>query len=612
MKKFKRVLSALAIVFATALFCCGIVASADTNNAEQEQFSVQVEEQDGKKSVTETYDYDFSGENEESNTAHDYVDNYSDNLQYDNGFKAHIKEAISIVRKSISEYATFWALVPPLLAILLALITKEVYSSLFLGILAGGIIFSFGSENMFETTIVHVFQDGFINTVADSYNIGIIIFLVLLGALVAMINKTGGSAAFGRWATKHIKTRVGAQLATIALGVLIFVDDYFNCLTVGSVMRPVTDNKKISRAKLSYLIDATAAPICIIAPISSWAAAVAGFAKGAGSESGMSLFIQAIPFNFYALLTIVMMIFLAVSKFDYGPMKKHEENAKKGDIFTTGNIMADKLEENANQKGKVCDLIIPVLVLIFACVAGMIYSGGFFSTDSDYYLDFVGSFSQSDASVGLVLGAFATIIFSVIYFLCRRVISFKNCMDAIPEGFKAMVPAILILVCAWTLKTMTDSLGAKIYISQLIEGSAGTFQNFLPAIIFLIAVGLSFATGTSWGTFGILIPIVLSVFSGASGTITIIAVSACMAGAVCGDHCSPISDTTIMASAGAQCDHINHVSTQLPYALTVAAISFVGYIIAGFIQNAWIVLPLMVVITIATLFVIKAISSKKA
>ena len=527
-----------------------------------------------------------------------------------NCFEENIKTALTTVRSTIKQYATFWALIPPIIAILLALITKEVYSSLFIGILAGGIIYS---NFNFETTVVHVFKEGFIDTVADAYNIGIIIFLVLLGALVAMMNKTGGSAAFGRWAAKHINSRIGAQLATTALGVLIFVDDYFNCLTVGSVMRPVTDKKNISREKLAYLIDATAAPVCIIAPISSWAAAVAGFAKGAGAESGMSLFIQAIPYNFYALLTIVMMIFIAVAKFDYGPMKKYETAAKKGEAL--GKLEELSNEANAkvkeNEKGKVIDLLIPVVFLIIACVIGMIYSGGFFTAGEDCYHDFIGSFSNSDASVGLVFGSFITIIFAIIYFMCRRVISFKDCMEAIPEGFNAMTPAILILVCAWTLKTMTDSLGAKIFISQLIEGSASGFKMLLPAIIFLIAVGLSFATGTSWGTFGILIPIVLSVFSGTDGAITIIAVSACMAGAVCGDHCSPISDTTIMASAGAQCNHINHVSTQLPYALTVAGVSFISYIIAGFVQSAWIALPIAIVLMICTLFVLKLVLGKK-
>ena len=609
MKKFKRI---VALVFALmSILSIGVFATesdvqpinepvAVAESAQGTQFEVDV---DG-----EVVKYDFYQEDaEDAQTASDYIDSYADNLANDSGFETHVKQAIAKVRETIKAYASFWSLVPPIIAILLALITKEVYSSLFIGILAGGVIYS-GFN--FETTVVHVFKEGFIDTVADSYNIGIIIFLVLLGALVSMMNKTGGSAAFGRWATKHIKTRLGAQLATIALGVLIFIDDYFNCLTVGSVMRPVTDKQNISRAKLAYLIDATAAPICIIAPISSWAAAVAGFAKGAGAESGMSLFIQAIPFNFYALLTIVMMVFISVSKFDYGPMKKVEANAIGGNIFTAGEEYANEKEE-VNEKGKLWDLVIPVIMLIVCCVIGMIYSGGFFTEGEDGYRNFITSFSNSDASVGLVYGSFVAIILSVIYFLCRRVISFKNCMEAIPEGFKAMVPAILILVCAWTLKSMTDSLGAKVFISQLIEGSAGGFKLFLPAIIFLIAVGLSFATGTSWGTFGILIPIVLSVFSGSSGNITIIAVSACMAGAVCGDHCSPISDTTIMASAGAQCNHINHVSTQLPYALTVAGVSFVSYILAGFIQNAWIVLPISIVLMIATLSVVKLCTSKK-
>ena len=559
-----------------------------------------------------TYDLSLESEDEETGNlgAAEYVDSYADNVQSDSNFKKNIETALGTIRQSIKQYATFWALLPPIIAIVLALITKEVYSSLFIGILTGGLIYS---NFNFETTVVHVFKDGFIDTVADSYNIGIIIFLVLLGALVAMMNKTGGSAAFGRWTAKHIKTRTGAQLATIALGVLIFVDDYFNCLTVGSVMRPVTDAKKISREKLSYLIDATAAPVCIIAPISSWAAAVAGFAKGAGAESGMSLFVQAIPYNFYALLTIVMMIFLAFSKFDYGPMAKFERAAKESDSVAKLEKLTEKAEEKANEKGKVIDLIIPVVFLIIACVIGMIYSGGFFTDGEDGYKNFITAFSNSDASVGLVFGSFITIIFAVIYFICRRVISFKDCMGAIPEGFNAMTPAILILVCAWTLKTMTDSLGAKIFISDIIQGQAAGLQMMLPAIIFLIAVGLSFSTGTSWGTFGILIPIVLSVFSAADGQITIIAVSACMAGAVCGDHCSPISDTTIMASAGGQCDHVNHVSTQLPYALTVAGVSFVTYIIAGFVETAAIALPVGIVLMIATLFVLKvALGKKKA
>ncbi len=541
----------------------------------------------------------------DSESAQEYVDNYADNLGADPDFNANLNEALNTVRGDVPQYATFWSLLPPVLAIVLALITKEVYSSLFLGILAGGLIYS---NFDLETTMTHVFSDGFVSSVADSYNAGILLFLVLLGALVAMMNKAGGSAAFGRWTTKHIKSRLGAQLATIALGVLIFIDDYFNCLTVGSVMRPVTDKHNISRAKLAYLIDATAAPVCIIAPISSWAAAVAGFAAGAGADSGMSLFVSAIPFNFYALLTIAAMILFAVFKFDFGPMKKHEDNAKNGDIYTTGmEEISDEMNKNANPKGRVLDLILPVVVLIIACVFGMIYSGGFFEGE-----DFITAFSNSDASVGLVYGSFIALILAVIYFLARRVLTFKQIMDCFPEGFKAMVPAIMILVCAWTLNSMTGSLGAKVFIAQLIEGSAGALQAFLPAIIFLIAVGLSFSTGTSWGTFGILIPIVLSVFGATDGTLTIVAVSACMAGAVCGDHCSPISDTTIMASAGAQCNHINHVSTQLPYALMVAVVSFVCYLIAGFIPNAWIVLPIGLALLAVTMFGIKVITNKKA
>ena len=567
-----------------------VAAESDT------QFTVVYDESDPEEGYT---DYDLT----DGDSALAYVESYADNLEADANFKAHIDTAIAKVRESIPTYATFAALLAPIIAIVLALITKEVYSSLVIGIIVGGAIYAGGN---FEGTLVHVVSDGFVANIADSYNMGILLFLVLLGALVSMMNKAGGSAAFGRWATKHIKSRIGAQLATIALGVLIFIDDYFNCLTVGSVMRPVTDSHKISRAKLSYLIDATAAPVCIIAPISSWAAAVAGFARGAGAESGISLFIQAIPYNFYALLTIVMMIFLAVTGLEYGPMKKHEINAKEnGDLFTSGTKQAIE-EMEVNEKGRVIDLVLPIIVLIISCVIGMIYSGGFFSGEN-----FVDAFSNSDASVGLAYGAFVAIIITIIYYIIRRVLSFKNIMECLPEGFKAMVPAIMILSCAWTLKAMTDSLGAKIFISQLIEGSAGAFQAFLPAIIFLIAVGLSFATGTSWGTFGILIPIVLSVFS-ADNPLTIVSISACMAGAVCGDHCSPISDTTIMASAGAQCDHINHVSTQLPYALTVAGVSAVSYIIAGFIPNWYIALPIALVLMIGTLFVIKVITNKKA
>lgn len=492
-------------------------------------------------------------------------------------------------------YQTFWALVPPIVAIVLALITKEVYSSLFVGILVGGLFYSGFS---LEGTVLHVIQDGIIGSLSDPWNVGILVFLVLLGAMVCLMNKAGGSAAFGRWASTKIKSRVGAQLATIALGVLIFIDDYFNCLTVGSVMRPVTDKHNVSRAKLSYLIDATAAPICIIAPISSWAAAVTGFVEG---EDGLSLFVRAIPYNFYALLTIVMMIGMVVMNVDFGPMKKHEDNAKKGDLFTTPDRpYANAVEEAVNEKGRVLDLVLPIAVLIISCVIGMIYTGGFFSGES-----FITAFSNSDASVGLAIGSFFAIVITIIYYLIRRVLTFKECMDCLPEGFKAMVPAILILTLAWTLKAMTDSLGAATYVATLVQNSAKGMTMMLPAIIFLVGCGLSFATGTSWGTFGILIPIVVGIFQQTDPELMIISISACMAGAVCGDHCSPISDTTIMASAGGQCNHVNHVSTQLPYALTVAVVSFITYMIAGFVQNPWISLTCGVVMILLVLAVMR-------
>ena len=498
-------------------------------------------------------------------------------------------------------YASFWSLVPPIVAIVLALITKEVYSSLFIGILIGGVFYS---GFTFETTVLHVFQDGIIGVLTDSYNMGILVFLVILGIMVCMMNKAGGSAAFGRWASEHIKSRVGAQLATILLGVLIFIDDYFNCLTVGSVMRPVTDKHNVSRAKLAYLIDATAAPVCIIAPISSWAAAVTGFVEG---EDGFSIFIRAIPFNYYALLTIVMMVTIVLLKMDYGPMKLHETNAVAGDLYTTADRPYANAEEDVvDSKGGVIDLIFPVAVLIVCCVIGMIYTGGFFGGAG-----FIEAFSGSDASVGLMLGSFFAFVITIVFYALRKVLKFSESMSCIPDGFKAMVPAILILTFAWTLKAMTDSLGAKEYVAGVVENAAGGFMNLLPAIIFLVACFLAFATGTSWGTFGILIPIVVAVFSGTNETMMIISISACMAGAVCGDHCSPISDTTIMASAGAQCNHVNHVSTQLPYAITAAAVSFVTYIIAGFVQNAFICLPIGIVLMVGTLIVIKKMTAEK-
>lgn len=498
-------------------------------------------------------------------------------------------------------YNTIWSLLPPVIAIALALITKEVYSSLFIGILVGGLLYSNFS---FEGTVTHVFSGGIASVLSDSYNVGILVFLVILGAMVCLMNKAGGSAAFGRWAQKNIKGRAGAQLATIALGILIFIDDYFNCLTVGSVMRPITDKHHVSRAKLSYLIDATAAPVCIIAPISSWAAAVSGFAE---EGQGLNLFIRAIPYNFYALLTIVMMIGLVVMKVDYGPMARFERNAvEHNDLFSGSNPYAMLDEEINDTKGKVMDLVFPIAVLVVSCIIGMIYSGGFFSGES-----FVDAFSNSDASVGLMLGSAFGLVISLIYYALRRSMSFKQMMDCIPEGFKAMVPAILILTFAWSLKGMTDSLGAKYFVRDFVRSSAGGLQAFLPAIVFLIGCFLAFATGTSWGTFGILIPIVQNVFS-SSDALSIICISACMAGAVCGDHCSPISDTTIMASAGAQCDHVNHVSTQLPYAITVAAVSFVSYIIAGFVKSAWIALPIAILLMLAVLFLIKQVHARQA
>ncbi len=592
-KKWSRFVVTLALcVLVFAMTAMGISASGEEAAAVGSSFTV------GEIA------YDLT----DGASAQEYVDGYADNLAADPSFEVHLSEALGTMRETIPTYATIWSLLPPLIAIVLALITKEVYSSLFVGILAGGLLYAnFG----FEGTVTHVISTGFIGSLSDSYNVGILVFLVMLGALVAMMNHAGGSAAFGRWATSRIKSRVGAQLATVCLGVLIFVDDYFNCLTVGSVMRPVTDKQNVSRAKLAYIIDATAAPVCIIAPISSWAAAVSGFVEGTSATSGIALFISAIPYNFYALLTIAMLIFLALTGIEYGPMKKHEENAKNGDLFTVETREAVE-EMNVNPRGRVCDLVVPIVFLIVACVVGMIYSGGFFTADSDGYRDFVTAFSNCDASVGLAYGSFFAVVFTVIFYLCRRVLSFRKCMDCVPEGFRLMVPAIMILTCAWTLKTMTDSLGAKIFISQLVESSAGAFATFLPAVVFLIAVGLSFATGTSWGTFGILIPIVLSVFGAQDGVITTIAISACMAGAVCGDHCSPISDTTIMASAGAQCDHIAHVSTQLPYAMTVAGVSFLGYVLCGFVQSAWVVLPVSIAVLFAVLWGIKLLQKKKA
>ncbi len=491
-----------------------------------------------------------------------------------------------------------WALLPPIIAIGLALITKEVYSSLAIGIVVGGLMYAnFDVLKAMDA----ITSDGLITAVSDTA--GIFIFLVELGIIVALINKAGGSRAFGTWAAKHIKTRTGAMLATFVLGVLIFIDDYFNCLTVGSVMRPVTDGHKVSRAKLAYLIDATAAPVCMIAPVSSWAAAVASYAE---DGQGLKLFITAIPYNFYSLLTFVFIIAICVMGFDYGSMAMHEYNAQyKDDLYTTGERVDKELEnEGVNPNGKVIDLILPVLVLIGVSVFALVYNGGILDGVS-----FIDAFGDTDATVGLPWAGAIALVFTIIYLMLRRIVTFKEAMEQVPKGFFAMVPPILILTFATALKNMTTLLGAKYFVAYMMNGAAASLQNFLPAIIFLVACLLAFATGTSWGTFGILIPIVLSIFP--SGELQVIGISACLAGAVCGDHCSPISDTTIMSSAGAQCNHINHVSTQLPYAITVAAVSFVSFIVAGFVQTWYIALPIGIVLMIATLFVIKFITKNR-
>ena len=496
-------------------------------------------------------------------------------------------------------YATPVALLPPIIAIALALITKEVYSSLFIGILSGALLYS---EFNLELTVKTLFFDenaGMLSKLSDSSNVGILVFLIMLGSLVIMMNKAGGSEAFGKWASTKIKTKVGASLATTALGVLIFVDDYFNCLTVGSVMRPVTDRHKVSRAKLAYLIDATAAPICIIAPISSWAAAVTSSVPKESDINGFLVFLRTIPYNYYAILTIVMMLFISVRQFDFGPMKEYEDNAKKGDLFTSH---ADEFEEaamiEANPNGKVVDLVLPVLVLIAGCIGGMIYSGGFFSG-----VDLIDAFANASASVGLVIGGFIGLVFAFFFYMFRGVLTFEEYMSCFTEGFKQMVSPILILTFAWTLAGVTKLLGASVFVGGVVASSAGALQAFLPAVIFLVGMSLAFATGTSWGTFSILIPIVVGVFP--SGEMMIIAIASCLSGAVCGDHCSPISDTTIMSSAGAQCHHVNHVSTQIPYAMTVAAVSAVAYVIAGFVQNVFICLLLAIVMMIALLLIIE-------
>ena len=523
-----------------------------------------------------------------------YLDDYASNVGSDPDFDANITAAITVTRSSVGLYATIASLLPPIIAIVLALLTKEVYSSLFVGILSGALIYSNGNVwNMVLTTF-----DTMIGKICDSWNVGILIFLVMLGIMVSLVNKAGGSAAYGRWASQRIKTKAGALVSTSILGMVIFIDDYFNCLTVGSVMRPVTDKFKVSREKLAYIIDATAAPVCIIAPISSWAAAVSSIAP---EGEGLSLFIRSIPYNLYALLTLLCVIVTSVMGLDFGKMRSSELAAASKENREN--------EASGETTGTVLDLLLPIVVLIISCVTAMIYTGGFFDAESGCYHNFVDAFAGCDASQGLVLGAFVAIAVTMLLYLPRRVITFTQFTDSFVDGFKAMVPAILILIFAWTLSGITNMLGAKIYVAELVRGADSGLANLLPAIIFVIGSGLAFSTGTSWGTFGVLLPIVCAVFP--SGELMVISVSACLAGAVCGDHCSPISDTTIMASAGADCNHIGHVSTQLPYALTVAGVSFLGYLLAGFVQTVWIVLPAAVLMMLATLLVIRAAQKKR-
>lgn len=502
-------------------------------------------------------------------------------------------------------YATVFALLPPVIAIGLALITKEVYTSLLAGIITGGLLYSNFNLELMINTIFFQEDGGMVYKLADAWNVGILVFLVMLGILVSMLNKAGGSAAFGKWASKHIKTRIGAQISVMILGVLIFVDDYFNCLTVGSVMRPVTDRHKVSRAKLSYIIDATAAPVCIIAPISSWAAAVTSSVPEDSGINGFAVFLQTIPYNLYAILTLVMVLLVTVLRVDFGPMKKHEMNAIAGDLFTTpGRPYEGNEEEVINEKAHVLDLILPVAVLIASCIVAMVYTGGFFEGAS-----FVDAFAASDASVGLVLGGAVTLVFTFIYYMMRDVLSFEEFAKCIPEGFQSMIAPILILTMAWTLSGMTNLLGAKYFVADFVANSASAMQGFLPMIIFLVAAFLAFATGTSWGTFSILIPIVIGVFP--EGQMMVISIASCLAGAVCGDHCSPISDTTIMASAGGHCEHVNHVVTQLPYVLVVGSVCMVGYLLIGIFKVVgldaivWLTLPICIVLLCVVLFVIR-------
>lgn len=498
-------------------------------------------------------------------------------------------------------YRSIWALAPPVIAITLALITKEVYFSLFLGILAGGLLYAGGNLELAANTILFHEEGGLVTNIATMQNACILVFVVLLGTMVALMNKAGGSAAFGRWASKHIKSRVGAQLATILLGVMIFVDDGFNCMTVGSVMRPITDRHEVSRAKLAYIIDATAAPVCIIAPISSWAAAVTYSVPPDSGINGFSMFIRTIPYNLYALGTIAMMIFMVTMKLDYGPMKVHEDNALKGDLFTTPDRpYQDADNEVPSSKGKVIDLVLPVVVLIIACIFGIVYTGGFFDG-----VGFIDAFANSNSAVGLVLGSLVAIVFTFFLYMSREIISLSEFMECFAAGFRSMCAPMIILIMAWNLSGMTSLLGADVYIRDLVDASADAVEIFLPCIIFIVAVFLAFSTGTSWGTFSILIPIVCNVFAN-SYEMLVIAIAACLAGAVCGDHCSPISDTTIMASAGAHSNHVNHVTTQLPYAMTCAAVCAVGYLIAGVI-GYFTESPIAMVATPITLLLIAAV-----
>lgn len=578
-KKLRVWIAFMLLITATVLFHSGVFAQ------EAEEVAVTAE---SAEEVTE----------DDMAAALEFVDNYDSNLmEQGDDFAANLNHAVETIRTDVNVYATVLALLPPLIAIILALITKEVYLSLFCGIVCGSLMYT----TFHPVVAVTKTFDTIISKLADGWNVGIIIFLVILGIIVSMMNKAGGSAAYGEWASKHIKSRRGASLATFALGSLIFVDDYFNCLTVGSVMRPVTDKQRISRAKLAYLIDATAAPICIIAPISSWAAAVTSVAP---EGEGLSLFLKSVPFNFYALLTIIMVIAISVMKLDFGPMKKHEMNALKGDLHSSSEPMEEEAAVSG-KKGSVMDLVLPVAVLIVSCITGMVYTGGFFDG-----VDFITAFADCDASVGLVLGSFIALAFTFVFYLIRKRLSFKELTASFTEGFRAMVPAILILTFAWTLSGITMELGAKVFVAEFVRNNAAGLSWMLPAIVFLIATGLAFATGTSWGTFGILLPIVCAVFPNGD-VMMVLSISACLAGAVCGDHCSPISDTTIMASAGAKCNHINHVSTQLPYALTVAAVSFVSFLLAGIVKNWFVVFPVSIVLLVGTLYVIKLIGKKR-